>query len=264
MAFLESYGVAAILVLVFADQAGLPFPGEILLVVAGALAQRGGTSLPVAFAAAVAACLAADWLWYEMGRRRGAQILRFLCRVSLEPDSCVRDTETLFERRGPVVLVVAKFVPGLSTVGPPLAGVLGTPLPRFLLLDGAGCVIWVGLFLGLGVVFGDEIEWLAAFLAGLGAPLAAVLAVVVASWAGSKWLARRRVLNRLRTARVAPDDVRRRLEAGEDLFIVDLRGELDFSSDPRTLPRARRIPAEALAKGHDGIPRDRDVILYCT
>src|SRR5688572_6593110 len=107
---LASHGYLAIFVLIFADQVGLPFPGEILLIGAGALGAHGSLGLPGAFAVAVAASLLADLVWYELGRRRGARVLGFLCRLSLEPDSCVRDTETLFERRGPAVLVIAKFV----------------------------------------------------------------------------------------------------------------------------------------------------------
>jgi membrane protein DedA with SNARE-associated domain len=264
LAFLASWGYAALFAIVFADQAGLPFPGEVFLVATGALCARGDLGLVPALGAAVLASLAADLLWYEIGRRRGAKVLGFLCRLSLEPDSCVRSTETLFERRGPAILVVAKFVPGLSTVAPPLAGMLGTGVARFLLLDLVGCLLWVGTFLALGVLFGDQIGWVTGFLTGMGAPLALLALGVVASYVGWKYVARWRFLRRLRIARVSPDDVHRRIEAGEDLFIVDLRNELDHATDPRRIPGARRIPAEELAAHHDGIPRDRDVILYCT
>ena len=261
---LQSHGYLALFVLIFADQAGLPFPGEVLLIGAGALGAHGTLGLPGAFALAVAASLAADWLWYELGRRRGARVLAFLCRLSLEPDSCVRETETLFERRGPVVLVIAKFVPGLSTVAPPLAGMLGTRLSKFLLLDGAGCALWVGAFLGLGALFADQVERMTGYVASVGAPLGGIVVLVVGVHIGGKFWSRWRTLRRLRIARVAPEEVRRRLDAGEDLVVIDLRGALDFASDPRTLPGARRIPAEELPSRAAEIPRDRDVVLYCT
>ena len=261
---LADHGHLAVFLLVFADQAGLPFPGEFLLIGAGALAATGTMSLPVTFALGVVASVLADLLWYELGRRRGAGILAFLCRVSLEPDSCVRRTEAGFEGRGPAVLVIAKFVPGLSTVGPPLAGMLGTSRARFLLLDGAGSALWVGAFLGLGWIFGDQVERATAVVAGVGTPLAAVVGAVVAVHVGGKFWSRQRTLRRLRGARVTAAEVRRRLDAGEPTFIVDLRSPLDFALDPRLPPGAVHIPAEDLPARAAEIPRDRDVVLYCT
>ena len=262
--FLESHGYATLVALVFADQAGLPFPGELLLVAAGALAATGTLRMPVVLGLSVLASLAADLLWYELGRRRGASILGFLCRVSLEPDTCVRRTETLFQGRGPVVVVFAKFVPGLSTVAPPLAGMLGMGIGRFALLDLCGCVLWVGTFLALGGLFRGQLEQATTVVASLGTPLAGVAAVIVGGYVAVKWLERRRVLRRLRASRIAAGEVHRRLGAGEALHVVDLRSALDFSSDPRTLPGARRIPAEELMLHVGTLPRDRDIVLYCT
>jgi len=261
---LVPHGTAALAALVFAHQLGIPFPCEIFLVGAGAVCARGELNLPAAMGASALASLAADLVWYEIGRRHGARVLAFLCRVSIEPDSCVRTTENLFERRGPGILVVAKFVPGLSTVAPPLAGMLRTGIPRFLLLDGLGSLLWVGAFLGLGFVFHDQVDAVLVAMAALGAPLAAVVAALVLGYLGLKFAARQRLLRRLRIARVGPEEVRRRIEAGEPLFIVDLRSALDHAADPRMIPGAQRIPAEELTLHHERIPRDRDVILYCT
>jgi membrane protein DedA with SNARE-associated domain len=262
--FLARNGTAALIAIVFANQLGLPIPADPFLLVAGAYCAKGRLNLPVALGGSVLASFAADALWYELGRRRGVWVLRFLCRVSLEPDSCVRRTQSMFEKRGPWVLIFGKFLPGLGTVAPPLAGLLRMPPLRFLLLDGAGCAIWVGIFLGLGWLFADEIDWVTAYLSNLGAPLTAVAVAVVLLYAGSKYLARRRFLRKLRGARIGPEELKRRMEAAEALFVVDLRQEVDFATDPRLLPGARRIAAEEIEARHAEIPRDRDVILYCT
>jgi membrane protein DedA with SNARE-associated domain len=261
---LAQHGYGILFTVVFVDQVGAPIPGEFLLIAMGALAAGGSLGFPAAFAVGVVACLAADLVWYELGRRRGAKVLGFVCRVSLEPDTCVRKTETLFERRGPWILVFAKFLPGISAVAAPLAGLIRMDIRRFLLLDLAGCVTWVGGFMAIGSIFHGQLEQVTVTVAALGVHLGVVAALVIAGWIGLKWWDRRRTLARLRTARISPAELRRRWDAGEELLVVDLRSALDFASDPRTIPGARRIPAEELLLHVRSLPRDRDIVLYCT
>lgn len=262
--FLARHGCATLFALIFVDQLGAPVPGVPFLLGAGALAAAGQFGFAAALATSVAAAVAADAVWFALGRLKGPPAMRFLCRVALEPDVCVRRAETFFDRNGALALVVAKFIPGVDLMVPPIAGMVGMSFRRFFLLDGAGAVVWAALFLGLGAGFHDQIEKVIAWLERLGAPLSAGVAAVILIYAGWKWLARRSLILRLRTQRVRPDEVARRLAAKEPMFIVDLRQNLDFAADPRTLPGARRISVEELESRHVEIPRDQDVVLYCT
>src|SRR6202023_3833865 len=151
--FLVRHGYVVLLGWVFVEQLGLPIPSVPLLLAAGALAGAGRMNIFVALFATVYAALCADSLWYQLGRIKGIAILQLLCKISMEPDSCVRRTEGVFSRQGARSLLVAKFLPGLSTVAPPLAGIFHMRLRRFLLFDGGGSILWAGTFLGLGYVF---------------------------------------------------------------------------------------------------------------
>src|SRR3954466_9837403 len=142
---------------VLAEQIGFPLPAIPILIAAGSLVETGRMNILVALGLALAAALLADCFWFYLGRVRGGQVLSFLCRVSLEPDSCVRKTEVAFATRGAHSLLIAKFVPGFNTAAPPLAGITGMPLGRFLLWDTLGSLILAGRFLGLGYVFGEQI-----------------------------------------------------------------------------------------------------------
>jgi membrane protein DedA with SNARE-associated domain len=260
LAFLLHHPLAVLSVAVFADQLGLPLPTGPLLLAAGALAGRGRLDPASALGLCVVASVLGQLLWYEAGRRRGSSILNLLCRISLEPDSCVRRTEDVFVRHGARTLLVAKFVPGLATVAPPLSGVIGMRLSRFVPYAGAGALLWAGAYFLLGFIFSDQIEDVARHAATLGGLFVAAFA----AWLAWKYAQRQRFLRDLRVARISPEDLGRRLEAGEEVVVVDLRGALDFAADPSTIPGALRVSADELAERHDLIPRDREIVLYCT
>jgi membrane protein DedA with SNARE-associated domain len=264
LAFLLHHPLAVLSVAVFADQLGLPLPTGPLLLAAGALAGEGRLDPASALGVCVLASVLSELLWYEAGRRRGASILNLLCRISLEPDSCVRRTEDIFVRHGARTLLVAKFVPGLATVAPPLAGIIGMRLSRFVPYAGAGALLWAGAYFLLGYLFHDQLEVVARQAVTLGGGLAAVFVAAFAAWLAWKYTQRQRFLRDLRVARISPEDLRRKLEGGEEVVVVDLRGALDFAADPRTIPGALRVSAEELAERHDLIPRDREIVLYCT
>jgi membrane protein DedA with SNARE-associated domain len=262
--FLVHHGLAVIFVVVFFEQLGVPLPAGPLLLAAGALVGRGGLDLASVLGLSVLASLLAELVGYEAGRIKGASILHLLCRISLEPDSCVRGTEDAFARHGARTLLVAKFIPGLGTVAPPLAGIFAMRRTRFLLYGGAGAFLWTGAFVLLGYFFRDQLEELAQHARALGGRLAFVLGGAFAAWLGWKYFQRQRFLRDLRVARISPEELQRKLEAGEAVVVVDLRGTLDFEADPRTIPGALRVSAEELAERHDLIPRDREIVLYCT
>jgi membrane protein DedA with SNARE-associated domain len=249
---------------VFAEQVGLPLPALPILLAGGALARAGDLDPWGVVAVCVAASLASDLLWYEIGRRRGARVMGFLCRISLEPDSCVRNTERLFARHGSRSLLVAKFVPGLSTAAPPMAGIFGMRLGWFLLFDSLGALVWVLALGGLGYLFGHQLEALLSGLEATGTGLAVLAAALVVLWVTYKAVQRRRFLRELRIARITPEELAGRLAAGEDLVVVDLRHRADFALDPHLIPGAIHLPVEELEARRAEIPGEREVVLLCT
>ncbi len=262
--FLLHHGYAVLLVWVFAEQVGLPLPSIPLLLAAGALAGTGHLNLLASLLLALSAALAADSLWYQLGRRKGIKVLQLLCKISIEPDSCVRRTEGVFSRQGARSLLFAKFLPGLGTIAPPLAGIFHMRFGGFLFYDAAGAIFWAGGFLGLGYAFSGEIERIAEHAAALGGWLGVLLIGALASYIAWKFIARRRFLRELRISRITPEELKQKIDAGEELAIVDLRHSLDFEADPETIPGAFRMDAQELQEKNDALPHDREVILYCT
>ena len=264
LAFIVRHGYSVLFVWMAAEQLGLPIPAIPLLLAAGALAGSGQMDLAGVLAVSVIASLLADTLWYELGRRRGARVLQFLCRLSLEPDSCVRRTELTFGRYGMSSLVVSKFVPGLSTAAPPLAGIFGTSLPRFLAYAGLGALLYAGTFAGLGYLFSAQLERVAASALRLGEWLVVLLGGALLAYVMAKLWQRRRFLRKLRMARITPEELKERLDGGEEIVIVDLRHALDVEAEPHHIPGALHFSPDDLDARHTEIPRDRDVVLYCT
>lgn len=262
--FLVKHGYAVTFAWVLGEQLGLPIPAMPVLLAAGALAGQGRLSLATVLLLATAACLISDSTWYEIGRRRGGKVLNFLCRVSLEPDSCVRNTEAIFEKHGARSLVVAKFIPGFSTVAPPLAGVFHMSFARFALYDGLGAVVWAGAFAGMGYVFSNQLDAVASRIAQYGGGALTLLVGACVAYILFKYIQRQRFLRSLRIARITPEELQKKMAAGEEVLIVDLRHAVDFEDNPVVIPGAQHLAAEELEEHHDAIPRDRDIILYCT
>src|SRR5580704_3062286 len=262
--FLIRHGYIILFGVVFVEQAGLPVASVPVLLGVGALSADGRFSYTAALLVALLASLPADALWFEMGRTKGYRVLRLLCRISLEPDTCVQSATGVFRRYGIGTLVLAKFIPGMGIVTTPMAGVMGMPVVRFLLLDGTGVALWATLYLGLGVVFRRQLEDVAAVVARTGVSLAVVVIGSIGGYLGWKWLGRRRYIHKLAMARITPEELWRRMEAGEDVTILDLRHDSELDADGSKVPGALRFAPEDLETKHREIPRDRDIILYCT
>jgi len=263
-AFLVQHGYAVLFAWVLAVQLGVPLPTAPLLLAVGALSHAGQMNLGASVLTSVAASLLGHLAWYEAGRRGGAKVLRLVCKISLEPDSCVRKTENVFARWGAKTLIIAPFVPGLSAVAQPLAGMTRMPLARFVLYESLGSLLWAGGYAGLGYLFSGQLQLVlqaASRAAGTGA---VALVLVVAVWLLVKLIGRRRLIRELRIARITPQELKRKLDAGESVTVLDLRHAVDFDSDPRIIQGALRMPAEELELRHLEIPRDREIILYCT
>ncbi len=261
---LQGYGDLILFVWVLVDQMGVPIPAVPMLIAAGALAGIGRANLAVAIGVAVGASLIADVFWYCLGRRRGRRALAWLCKLSLEPDSCVRRTEKVFLARGAGALLIAKFLPGLNAVAAALAGVFGFRAARFLLYAGAGGLTWAGSWAGLGYLFGDMIGHVLHEVTHLGASSLAVVGAVPTAYVLVKYARRRRFLRRLRIDRITADELKRKLDAGEEVVILDLRTALDAEAVPYAIPRALRVAAEDIERRPGELPRDREIVLYCT
>ncbi|HLK69569.1 MAG TPA: VTT domain-containing protein [Bryobacteraceae bacterium] len=258
----ERHGYALLFFWVLAEQGALPIPSAPLLVAVGALIRRGSLHAAAAMACCLAGALAADLVWFSFGRTRGKSVLRFICRVSLEPDSCVRRTENDFIRYGLNTLLFAKFVPGLNAVAAPLSGNSGVGVARFLAIDSLGIMLWSGAYLALGYLFSDQIEDALAYAQRLGSGVLILLAALFAAWILRKFIQRRRFLKTLEVARITPEELWDRMDAGDDLYIIDLRTAPD--ADGPSVPGAVRLSIEDLTSNSKQIPRDREVILYCT
>lgn len=261
--FLIRHGYLVLFVWVLAEQMGLPVPSAPMLLAAGALAGTHRMSLLAIVALPVLAVGICDSLWYQLGRRRGARALKLLCRISLEPDSCVRSTQISFERHGVWALVIAKFIPGLNAMAPPLAGIIRMPWRRFALFDGIGALLWSGAYIATGYIFSSELEKVAEHLSFLGRGLLALMLTGLGVYIGWKYFNRRRFLRKLRIARISPEELKRKIDSHEDVVVVDLRHAVEFAADPETIPGAVHMDAGDLEEGFDVIPRDREIILFC-
>lgn len=262
LAFVERHGYALLFYWVLAEQCALPLPSVPLLLAAGALIRAGKLHGLPAIACCVTASLIADIVWFQLGRRRGRRILALLCRVSLEPDSCVRQTENAFLKYGLKSLLIAKFLPGLNAVAAPLAGNSSASFVRFLLYDAAGATLWSGSYLALGGLFSAQLEALLGYLSAMGSSLLLLIVLLFVLWIVRKYVQRQIFLKRLEGARITPAELRDRMNAGEDLLILDLRNRL--SDDAPVIPGAIRLPAEELPDRNGEIPRDREIILFCS
>lgn len=263
--FLTQYGYIVLCAWVLAEQIGLPLPAAPVLLAAGAMSAGGPFHFWMALAVAVFGCLLGDLFWFRVGQKGNYRVLQFVCRISLEPDSCVQRTSKLIEKYGPKSLLVTKFIPGLNTVAAPLAGSAGVGLPRFLLFNILGSILWCGCFLTIGYLFRNRIGDIAGWMGQFKWVIALTLLVVIPfAYILFKYWQRRRFTREIWMERITPEELLERIQANENLIVVDLRHALDFLPDPRLLPRAIRIPPDQLEQRYDEIPHDREVILYCT
>jgi len=261
---IAQYGLALVFANVLLEQIGLPIPAIPALVVAGVLAAEGKLSAWAIFGVAFVACMIGDGLWYVAGRRWGRRVMKLLCRMSLSPDTCVRQTEVRFERWGGLTLVLSKFIPGLSTIAPPLAGAMRLGWPSFLLLNGLGAAIWAGAAIVAGTVFHAQISDLILRLEELGTVAIEIIGVLLGGYIALKWWERRRFYKMLRIARIGVDELRALMDGGKDPVVVDVRSPGIRDLDPRFIPGALAMDIAEAEKRLEQLPADREIIFYCT
>ena len=257
-------GVGFIVGNVLVDQLGFPVPAVPTLIVAGAVAVDHpwwGTEL---FVLAVLACTLADTVWYLAGRLYGNGVMKLLCRISVTPDSCVNETYVRFERWGPKAIVVAKFVPGLAIIAPPLAGALRMSWARFLGLTTVAGSLWVGACLVVGVLFKAQIDWILPRAADFGGPVAAAILAALGGYIAFKWWQRRKFYSMLRMARISVSELYERMQVPPSPTVVDVRSVSARTLDPRRIPGALHVPLSDVDAHLKDLPRDGEIFLYCT
>lgn len=262
--FLVRYGAAVLFGAVFVDQLGIPLPALPWLFAAGALIGAGKMSWLLALLPSVAGSLLADVIWFYLGRYYGHRVLGLLCRISLEPDSCVRRTQNVFTRYGVKGIIWAKFVPGLSTLAPPLAGSSGVSMRRFLFYDGLASLFYTGGFILVGVLFSRQLETIIAALSSLGTSAIVVVVGLVVLYIAVKYIQRRRLLRDLRMARITVEELHQKLQAGEDLVILDLRSSGAVDEEPLLIRGAVHLNMDEVDAYLAKTDRGRDIILYCS
>jgi membrane protein DedA with SNARE-associated domain/rhodanese-related sulfurtransferase len=261
---LLQHGYWFLFLYILAVQAGVPIPADPLLLIMGALAGDRLYTITGALAVVLAASLIVDYCWYELGRRGGRSVLALICKLALEPDTCVRKTESTFSQRGAWALLFTKFVPGMGLVAMPLSGLIRMPRWRFLLADAGGTLLWSGAYLLAGFLFHRQVSAVIEALGLLGRRAGIVALALIGLYLAFKYVQRRRLLRQLRIDRITPEELRRSLDAGESLTVIDLRHPAEVEREGLKLAGAVVIRPDDLRSGAQSIPRDREIILYCT
>jgi membrane protein DedA with SNARE-associated domain/rhodanese-related sulfurtransferase len=262
--FLLKYGYIVAFVAAFVEQIGVPVPAATLLIGLGALSRSGNFALPVVVAVAATAALTADLIWYELGWLHGRSVLRLICRISIEPDYCVRRTEDTFERLGMWALLPAKFIPGFNAATVPLAGMMKVPVFRFLAFDAAGVTLWSVTYTLLGYIFSHEIERVIQYLSTFGTSLLVLIAAALAVYIGFKVEERHRFLKTLTVSRITPEQLKAKMDARENIVIFDMRNRLDRNTDPVRIPGAFHVLPDHIEFQPEDLSPDQEIVIYCT
>lgn len=261
--FLTHHGVPVLFGAVFVEQIGLPLPALPWMLAVGALCAAGSFNALAGIIATVIACLVADGIWFYLGRFRGNHVLNLLCKMSLEPDSCVRRTQNVFSRYGWRGIVMAKFVPGFSTMVPPIAGMSKIGVTRFLLIDAVGALLYGGCFIFLGYGFSSQIEQIEAAVASIGGSALTLIIAITVLYIAYKYWQRRRLLRELRMARITVDELHELKDSGEKVVVLDLRSGAELQNDPLLIPGAIHLSLDDIKARRYEIPVDGDVVVYC-
>ena len=261
---LTQHGLALVFANVLLTQSGVPVPAVPILIVAGAFVAQGQIGPASLILVAVVASLIGDTLWYFAGRRYGYRILRTLCRVAIEPDSCVKQTENIFERWGAPSLMVAKYIPGFSTIAPPLAGTMRLGLALFLAYSAVAALLWSGLPVVLGAIFHAEVGRALGWLEGMGTGAVMVIAAAVVLYIAVKSVQRYMLIRFLRMVRISVEELRDLMRQESKPLVLDVRSAMARKLDPRRLPGAVAVDINAPQAALVAVPPDRDVVVYCS
>jgi membrane protein DedA with SNARE-associated domain/rhodanese-related sulfurtransferase len=249
---------------VFARQLALPVPAVLFLLAGGAMAGSGQLSFPRVLLVAILGSVLADLVWFEAGRRGGKRVLRLLCALASDPSRCIREARTVFARRGLPLLLIAKFVPGMDGICPPMAGIVGESRAAFVAYDAGGAALWSATYVGSGFAFARELDRVVQYISFAANALILIFGVPLFVLFVLKLVQLIRMTRLLRPLQIAPELLKARLDAEERVGIVDL---LRFEEDPdgiSVIPGAVRLdPLELRRKKRVVVPDDLDLVLYC-
>jgi membrane protein DedA with SNARE-associated domain/rhodanese-related sulfurtransferase len=260
---LIAHSALIVFAITLAARIGAPVPAAPLLVVAGGVAMAGQVSLPVCVAASVVANVLGDAVWYQAGRWRGHRVMKLLCRISLSPDTCVRQSEGILSRWGGSSLIAAKFLLGISVVAAPMAGALGMSWQRFISYDIGAALIWTLAFLAVGVIFAGQIVLVLDFMTRFGTIAAVAIVIVLATMIVYRYLRRRWMLSDRYAPRIAVHELRELIRRGEAPIVIDVRSSVALLQDGRRVPGAIAATLAQLPTTAAELPREREVVLYC-
>lgn len=256
---IEQYGLAIAFLNVLFEQLGAPVPAFPTLIVAGSMAGQNYSILDLLLVA-VGAALIADICWYYAGKMYGRRVMSLLCKVSLTPDACIRQTENVYLKWGAPSLMIAKFIPGFASISTALAGSLGTKLSKFIFFDLIGATLWAGSAIYLGTLFSSTIDDLLNVLAALGKWGLALIGVALAAYITSKWFQRYLLLRSLRMARISVEQLMEMISEGSAPTIIDVRAQ---SAEYGRIPGSIILSLKDVAGFNPEIAENEDVIVYC-
>ncbi|MDO8652233.1 MAG: VTT domain-containing protein [Undibacterium sp.] len=259
--FLQQDSGVLVFINVLLQQLGLPVPSVPTMMLAASQAS-GMTALSGMLLAAVLASLLADWIWYQAGRMFGYRVLSLLCKLSINPSSCVSQTEARFTKWGVWSLVFGKFIPGFSTVAPPVAGALGMPRSSFFIASALGAALWAGLALLAGYAFQAQIDGALVLLSLHGVRLALVLLVLIALWLGWKFWQKYRFERLAAMHHISPEEMLLALASARPPHILDLRSK-NLVAESGRIPNAHVTDYEAITQSLAHVPKDYPIVTIC-
>jgi membrane protein DedA with SNARE-associated domain len=264
MDLLNKYGYSLVFIVALLEQLGLPIPLAPILLLAGAVAAAGNLSFGLVVIFAVLAALIGDTVWYYLGKKKGRSVLKMLCYMSLSPETCVRKTEDSFLKYGMNSLMFAKFIPGLNTIAPPMAGLVGSRFPAFFLRDLFGALIYVLAFLIPGYFFEKRIFQVTDIFEQLGRTFFWLLIGGLVCYVLVKYIKLRLLQRILYKERITPEELHERMKAGEEFTIVDIRSNLRIDANTGFIPGAIRIPPAEVDQHLPALDKERWIVMYCT
>jgi membrane protein DedA with SNARE-associated domain/rhodanese-related sulfurtransferase len=256
------YGLLVVFLNVLLAEGGVPLPAFPILITAAALVTQSRHQVSEIILAGVSGCLIADLAWYWSGKRYGRRVLGLLCKMSLSPDFCVRQTETVFLKVGPWSLLFAKFFPALSTISVAMAGVTRMSLPTFVLLDGIGALLFVSVAVAMGLIFQDAITDMLLMLADIGKFGALFVVTALGSYLLARWWRRQAFIRQLPVERITVDELRGLIAAGHKPVILDVRPK-EIRAQEGIIPGALPAPPEDIDPLVTTFSHDLEIVVYC-
>ena len=264
LASIGRHGYSLLALVVFLEAIGLPMPAALALLTAGAASAYGKLNPLIVLGISVLSIVLGDSVLFVVGRYTGWSLLGLLCRLSANPESCIQRSAESFYRRGRVTLVIAKFIPGINTMAPPLAGSMKMRPQQFLQLDLAGACLYVLAYGGFGFVFSDLMRSITHSLQSAGHAMEIVVALGIAGYVLYRiWL-----YQKYRPYKVVPripvEEAARRLTSNNGILLVDVRSHGYYDEAASRIKGSIRIEPNNLAEEIKNLPKDKEIYLYCT